>query len=312
MINERDYDLVLMDMQMPVMDGVAATGAIRSNPRFVSLPIIAMTANAMESDREICIKAGMNDHVAKPIDPDHLFATLKRWITVHEPVLASEPPAKETGNGFAEIAPQIPEIEGVDVVDGLRRIAGNQRLYRQLLVKFAATYADADVQIASALQSGDGSAAQRIAHTVKGVAGNIGVKEVRFAAERLEKAIRESHEAVPSLLQDFASILRPQIHSIERALDDSFIPASENVAKKEFDSVAASINVARLRVLLEASDGDAEETFRTLQRGLSGHIEKVRLDALGAAIDDFDFSGALQKLDDITQGLELNQGKAKG
>ena len=180
-----------------------------------------------------------------------------------------------------------------------------------MLVKFAAKYADADVQISSALQSGDGNAAERIAHTVKGVAGNIGVKEVRFAAERLEKAIRESHEAVPSLLQDFTSILRPQIHSIERALGDSSMSTSESAAKKEFDSVAASINVARLRVLLEASDGDAEETFRTLQRGFSGHIEKVRLDALGADIDDFDFSGALQKLDEITQGLELSQGKAK-
>ena len=212
MINEKDYDLVLMDMQMPVMDGVAATRAIRSNPRFLSLPIIAMTANAMESDREICIKAGMNDHVAKPIDPDHLFATLKRWITVRGPVPSSDAPPKEAGKLIAEIPPQIPAIEGVDVVDGLKRVGGNQRLYKELLVKFAAKYADADVQISSALQSGDGNAAERIAHTVKGVAGNIGIKEVRFAAERLEKAIRDSHEGVPSLLQDFASILRPQIY----------------------------------------------------------------------------------------------------
>ena len=312
MVNEKDYDLVLMDMQMPVMDGVAATHAIRSNPRFLSLPIIAMTANAMESDREICIKAGMNDHVAKPIDPDHLFATLKRWITVRSAVPSSDVPSKEAGNSIAEIPPQIPAIEGVDVVDGLKRVGGNQRLYKELLVKFAAKYADADVQISSALQSGDGNAAERIAHTVKGVAGNIGIKEVRFAAERLEKAIRDGHEGVPSLLEDFTSILRPQIHSIERALCDSVGSTSESAAKTDLDSVAASIDVARLRVLLEASDGDAEETFRTLQSALSGHIEKVRLDALGAAIDDFDFSGALQKLDEIAQEIELSQRKANG
>jgi signal transduction histidine kinase/DNA-binding response OmpR family regulator/HPt (histidine-containing phosphotransfer) domain-containing protein len=310
MINEKDYDLVLMDMQMPVMDGVAATRAIRSNPRFLSLPIIAMTANAMESDREICIKAGMNDHVAKPIDPDHLFATLKRWITVRGPVPSSDSQAQEAGNVISEIPPQIPEIEGVDVVDGLRRVAGNQRLYKELLLKFAAKYADADVQIASSLQGGDGIAAERMAHTVKGVAGNIGIKEVRFAAERLEKAIRDSHEAVPSLLRDFTSILRPQVHSIEKAFGDSVTPTSENVSKKDFDSAAAAIDLARLRVLLEASDGDAEETFRTLKSALSGHIEKVRLDALGAAIDDFDFSGALKKLDEIAQELELNHGRA--
>jgi two-component system, sensor histidine kinase and response regulator len=90
------------------------------------------------------------------------------------------------------------------------------------------------------------------------------------------------------------------------------VSTSESAAKTDLDSVAASIDIARLRVLLEASDGDAEETFRTLQSALSGHIEKVRLDALGAAIDDFDFSGALQKLDEIAQGIELTQRKANG
>jgi two-component system sensor histidine kinase/response regulator len=80
MIAGNDYDLVLMDMQMPVMDGVEATRIIRTNPRHVTLPIIAMTANAMASDREICLEAGMNDHIAKPIDPDQLFGVLLRWI----------------------------------------------------------------------------------------------------------------------------------------------------------------------------------------------------------------------------------------
>jgi two-component system, sensor histidine kinase and response regulator len=312
MINEKEYDLVLMDMQMPVMDGVAATAAIRSNPRFLPLPIIAMTANAMESDRDICLKAGMNDHVAKPIDPDKLFATLTRWITVRRPVLSPDPPIRETINGLPETAAQIPEIEGVDVVDGLRRVAGNQRLYRQLLEKFAAKYADADVQISSALQSGDRNAAERIAHTVKGVAGTIGSKQVQFAAERLERAIRECNEGVPFVLQDFTSILRPQIQSMGRALSESCISKSEEVSKKDIDPVAASLNVARLRILLEASDGDCEDTFRTLQSVLSGHIETVRLDALGADISDFDFSGALRKLDEIARELELSPGKANG
>jgi two-component system, sensor histidine kinase and response regulator len=316
MINEKDYDLVLMDMQMPVMDGVAATGAIRSDPRFLSLPIIAMTANAMESDREICLKAGMNDHVAKPIDPDRMFAVLKRWITVRHPVLSADTPVREAGNASSEIQLPVPEIEGVDVVDGLRRVAGNQRLYRQLLVKFAATYGDAGAQISSSLQGGDRNAGERIAHTVKGVAGNIGINRVRFAAERLEKGIRENDDAVPSLLQDLTSILRPQIDSIERALAKSLISASENgpksesASKKDLDFVAAFLNLARLRVLLEASDGASEEAFRTLQSVLSGHIENERLDGLGAEIDDFDFCAALGTLDEIAQELELSQGQA--
>ena len=143
------------------------------------------------------------------------------------------------------------------------------------------------------LQSGDRGAAERIAHTVKGVAGNIGITRVRFAAERLEKGIRENDEAVPSLLQDFASLLRPQVESIDTALSGSAITTSEDVAKKDLDSAAAELDVARLRTLLEASDGDSEETFRSLQSHLSGHIERARLDALGADINDFDFPGAL-------------------
>ena len=153
----------------------------------------------------------MNDHVAKPIDPDRMFATIKRWIKVRHPVSMSEAQVSEVVAASSEAIEPIPEIEGVDQADGLKRVGGNQRLYRQLLVKFAAKYADADEQVSSALQSGDRNAAERMAHTVKGVAGNIGIKQVQFAAERLEKAIRESDEAVPSILQNFASLLHPQI-----------------------------------------------------------------------------------------------------
>jgi two-component system, sensor histidine kinase and response regulator len=211
MVGEHDYDLVLMDMQMPVMDGIAATQAIRSNPRFRTLPIIAMTANAMEGDREKCLQAGMNDHVSKPIDPDLLYAAVKRWVKPrHAP--HSEPSPKKI---VAAPPETLPAIEGVDLADGLRRVGGNERLYRQLLVKFAAKNGDAGLQISAALRSGDLKMAERIAHTVKGVAGNLGIKRVQFAAEKLEKAIRDGDGAVSAILQDFTSLLRPQMVAIE-------------------------------------------------------------------------------------------------
>jgi two-component system, sensor histidine kinase and response regulator len=312
MISEKDYDLVLMDMQMPVMDGVSATKAIRSDPRFLSLPIIAMTANAMDTDREMCIQAGMNDHVAKPIDPDQLFATIKRWIKVRRPIPSPEVPVNKAEAASSPVVTHIPEIEGVDLTDGLKRVGGNQRLYRELLVKFAAKFADAGVQVSSALQSGDRSGAERIAHTVKGVAGNIGIKQVQFAAEKLEKAIREGDEAVPVILQDFAALLRPQAEAIERALGKSTTPMPEIGANKNFDPVAASREVARLRSLLEASDAASGKTFRNLQSVLSGKIETAQLDALSAEIGNFDFSGALRKLDEIAQEIGLDQREAKG
>jgi signal transduction histidine kinase/CheY-like chemotaxis protein len=310
MVSKHDYDLVLMDMQMPVMDGVAATKAIRSNPRFSELPIIAMTANAMDADREISRQAGMNDHVSKPIDPDAMFGTIMRWIKPRhaEP---SEPPAQRVEGTASQNLACLPEIDGVDMKDGLKRVGGNSRLYRELLMKFAAKHSDAGLQVSDALHIGDRNAGERIAHTVKGVAGNIGIKPVQFAAEKLEKAIRESDPAVDTMLQDFTSVLRAQIDAIEQALPLETL-VLEIEPKKSFDPIAASLEITRLRSQLKASDGDSEETFRTLQSILTSQVEKARLDALGADISNFDFSGAMLKLDEIVREHSLNWEEVKG
>ncbi len=310
MVGEHDYDLVLMDMQMPVMDGVAATKAIRSNPRFHDLPIIAMTANAMDADREICRQAGMNDHVSKPIDPDAMFATVMKWIKPR-PARPSEPPAQKVESASPQNLSDLPEIDGVDIKDGLKRVGGNSRLYRDLLMKFAAKHSDAGLQIADALHVGDRNTAERIAHTVKGVAGNISIKPVQFAAEKLEKAIRESDSAAPTMLKDFTSALRTQIDAIEQALPLETL-VLEIEPKKSFDPIAVSQEITRLRSQLKTSDGASEETFRTLQSVLAGQVEKAQLNALGADISDFDFAGALSKLDDLAKEHNLNHEEVKG
>jgi CheY-like chemotaxis protein len=310
MVAEHDYDLVLMDMQMPVMDGIAATKAIRSNPRFRTLPIIAMTANAMGLDREMCREAGMNDHLTKPIDPDTMFTTVMKW-TKPRRAESSKPPPQKVEPASSQDLSGLPEIEGIDVKDGLKRVGGNVQLYRGLLTKFAARNNDTGLQVTAALHSGDREVAQRIAHTVKGVAGNIGIKRVQAAAERLEKAIRENNSAIPSILQDFTSALRTQIDAIEQALPTA-APAPESESRKNFDPMAASHEIRLLRSQLEASGGDSAETFRTVQSVLTGQVEKAQLDALGADISDFDFAGALLKLDDIVREHSLNREEVKG
>ena len=310
MVGEHDYDLVLMDMQMPVMDGIAATKAIRSNPRFRTLPIIAMTANAMDVDREMCREAGMNDHVSKPIDPEAMFTTVIKWTKPHRARL-SEPPAQKVEALSSHNPSDLPEIEGIDIKDGLRRVGGNVQLYRGLLVKFAAKHNDAGLQVTAALDRKDHEVAQRIAHTVKGVAGNIGIKRVQAAAERLEKAIRDNNSAIPTILQDFTSVLRTQIDAIERA-SLAAAPTPETESRKRFDPIAASHEIKVLRSQLEASGGESEEAFRTVQSVLKGKVEKARLDALGADISDFDFAGALSKLDDIVRDHSLTQKEVKG
>ena len=128
-------DLIVMDIQMPVMDGYTATKMIRKDQKFQNLPIIAMTANAMVGDRDEAIKSGMNDHVAKPIDPQHLFATLVKWIEPGEREIPKGNRQKAIGNREEIDFPD--SLPGIDIKTGLNRVGGNKKLYRDLLVKYS-------------------------------------------------------------------------------------------------------------------------------------------------------------------------------
>ena len=301
------FDAVLMDLQMPEMDGYQATANLRSDARFAELPIIAMTAHATIEERQRCLDAGMNDHVSKPIDPDNLFSTIMRWSRL-----------RQTQADGAHAAPRIaadevllPNIAGIDLADGLRRVGGNRRLYRDLLGQFADKQSDAAAQISAALKGGDQKLAERIAHTVKGVASNIGISEVQSTAQKLEKAIREGHDSVPPLLDEFVVLLATQVHAIEHALNASAPVNSERAPLPPFHGEAASNAIARLRVLLEASDGDTDEAFRSLRDAVAGAVEKTMLDALNASISDFDFDAALVKLSEIGEHCSRNGGQVE-
>jgi signal transduction histidine kinase/CheY-like chemotaxis protein len=293
------FDVVFMDLQMPEMDGFTATKLLRSDPRLQKFPIIAMTAHALVEERQRCLDAGMNDHVSKPIDPDNLFATLMRWAKPRPKQVADSQAPPLPTKAFDEVV--IPEIAGINTADGLKRVAGNRRLYRDLLGQFAAKEGTAADQISTALKSGDLKLAERIAHTVKGVAGNIGITDVQSLAQKLEKALRDGEGTVSALLVDFANVVSAQVHAIERALFDSAPTQPEEVRTSPFNEEAAAAAIARLRVLLEASDGDAEESFRSLQHAVAGVVEKTQLDGLIASINDFDFDAALVKLDGIAK-----------
>ncbi len=299
------FDVVFMDLQMPEMDGLTATRLLRADPRFSALPIIAMTAHALVEERERCLAAGMNDHVTKPIDPDVLFATLARWAKPrHDHATEAPHPPSKTSDEIV-----IPTIEGVDVMAGLGRVVGNRKLYRSLLTQFSEKQADAATQISAALKSGDSVLAERIAHTVKGVAGNIGITKVQFAAETIEKAIRHQDPAVSTLLAEFDSLLRAQVQGIAEALAKTeSAPSPPNIHAK-FDSVAATAALNNLRRLLEASDGDAEDAFLLLQGAIGDQVPPHLISALGNAIHDFEFEAALTNLDELANGLGIDQGQ---
>ncbi len=288
------FDVVLMDLQMPEMDGYTATKLLRADPQFKNLPIIAMTAHALVEERQRCLEAGMNDHVTKPIDPDALIAALRRWTK----------PRKQDGIAAAakpapEVEIKLPEIEGIDFEDGLKRVAGNRRLYRGLLEQFVSREMDAGGRIAAAIRGGDYILAGRIAHTVKGVAGNLGIRPVQSAAEKIEKAIREEGTVGAALIEGFGTTLGNIVRAIQQGLAGTESAEMAARVQEAFDPGAASSAVARLRALIEANDGDAADTFMDVQKALGGVVDKSQLDFLRDAIADFDFDRALPLLSEI-------------
>ena len=294
------YDVVFMDLQMPEMDGFTATRLIRAHPQLQSLPIIAMTAHALVEERQNCLDAGMVDHVTKPIDPETLLSTLLRWAKPHPAEVGSMARPVRTVDEIT-----LPAIPGIDVTGGIKRVAGNKRLYRDLLFQFVAKQADAPKQVSAALNSGDVELAGRLAHTVKGVAGNLGIGEVFSTAEKLEKAIRHKGRADAGVLEEFSAAIGRQVEAIRQAMEEMKERMAEralaDAGDAAFDAKAAGVSIARLKALLEACDGEAAEAYVDVERALAGVAVRPHLDALNTAITEFDFEAALTQLDKIAE-----------
>jgi signal transduction histidine kinase/DNA-binding response OmpR family regulator len=316
MVSKGAYDLVMMDMQMPVMDGIAATKAIRRNPQFKTLPILAMTANVMAADREKCIEAGMNDHVSKPIDPDELFAALLRWIKPRagsgSPKLNvtsfanASSPASASGTSQAAAATAVAEtnleIAGIDTKSALRRTGGNRMRYEALLQKFAGQSTGSVTEIRAALSAGDTQTAARAAHSLKGAAANLGVIEVAELAAKAEAAIQAGQSAGESL-QSLESSLASAVAAIRAALPDQTATAA-GVAPSG-DPATVREPLKRLNELLKNDDGDAADFILEARPRLAGALTEAELSALSAQIGNFDFAAALHSISTITARLSL-------
>ena len=215
MLQEAQFDGVLMDMQMPVMDGVTATRLIRKNPNFSKLPIIALTANVMVSQQNEFLDAGITDHIAKPIDPDRLVATLAKWVRPTWPTRSTP-----IGQAVQYSAPvQFPDLPGVNVAESVRRIGGNAPLYFSLLDKFRDNQRDFATSFREALSADDRVTAERLAHTLRGIAGTLGAESLQESAGILEKCIKKNESGeIDSLLARVDKELASFIASIDQAL----------------------------------------------------------------------------------------------
>jgi CheY-like chemotaxis protein/HPt (histidine-containing phosphotransfer) domain-containing protein len=207
------FHAVLMDIQMPVMDGFAATDAIRSSPLLKSIPVIAMTAHAMTGDREKGLAAGMDDYVTKPIDPENLIRTLAKWIHIDK----RPEHGTERGGGRPHSPIELPEtLDGLDMEKGLVRVGGNRRLFRNLLFKFRTDYAGAASELANLMTAGRLEDARRLAHSVKGVAGNLGAEALAGAAGNLETTIaRDGADASSQTTSAFTRELKRTVAALQ-------------------------------------------------------------------------------------------------
>jgi CheY-like chemotaxis protein len=292
-----------MDMQMPVMDGIEATRIIRSNPRHESLPIIAMTANAMASDRQLCLNAGMNDHIAKPIDPDQLFGVLLRWI--HRPE-GDEAAARLDGVALPKPANQASEpelvIPGIDVRAGLRRTGGNRKRYEALLRKFADQQAGTIDTMRAAFSIGDVGAAERAAHSLKGAAGTLGAVSLSETAAIAESAVR-TKDGIESALSSLARSLATVLQAIGTALPDE---SGGNGSIPTRDPATVEEPLARLKRLLETDDGEAADFIINAGPNLAGVLTPTEIKTLSDRVGNFDFDAALACLSGIASRLQIN------
>jgi two-component system sensor histidine kinase/response regulator len=298
-VEGHNYDLVLMDIQMPVMDGYEATQRIRAERRFAELPIIALTAHALNEERQKALESGMNGQISKPIDPDLLFDTLEQYCrrsrrpSTGAPEARSEPAPEKGPPG----SPGILQIPGIDVTGALKRVVGNEGLYRDLLRSYAKEQEGAGTRILEALKQRDPVLAERMAHTIRGVSGNIGATEVQGAAEELEDAIGKGYqdERLEEILKRFSIALEQTIARIRSAL-----PQRD---EKRHEAAREPISLQQLTGYLDTVIGLAEESdtkasgyLKTVKDEMAAHFSPEEVETVEAALKAYDFHAALQIL----------------
>ncbi|MBF0161594.1 MAG: response regulator [Magnetococcales bacterium] len=291
-VAEARFDMILMDMLMPVMDGLTTARRLREESLIPpEVPILAMTANAMAGDRERCLAAGMQDHIAKPIDPDILYMRILQYL---KPGLDGRAlaPSRPSSGGSSDF----PVLEGVDVQKGLRNVGGDGGIYRSILGKFVTNQGDACVRMAMQMEAGDHATLERTAHSLKGVAATIGALQLADSAARLEKIIQTPSQwhAWPTELARTTDELARVLSAIQTAWE---IPATLDKQEGQQGEPVAPEQLAPLfRKAIQnllAYDAAAEGVVAELAVLVQDGERKERLDRIKAALSAYDFDACL-------------------
>ncbi|MEB3321074.1 MAG: response regulator [Cyanobium sp.] len=301
---ELPCDVVLLDLNMPEMDGWECARRIRSQAHWQSLPVLAMTAHAMQQERDRCLAIGMQDHITKPINPDHLYERLRHWGS--RAGGGAEAPLSRTARTDAALL----ELEGFDTGGALRRVAGNAGLYRRLLRSFHQTQADALERLERELARNALAEAEHIVHTVKGVAANLGATALADAAACLDDDLKAGRCSEP-LKQRFGAQLALTFSQLSAffSVDPDPIDAGDGPGDEEGDGAMdpGGADPGQLaeqrRLLLEtldgylaSGDGEALELVASRRRELITHLGRDGHAQLAARLERFDFSAARQLL----------------
>lgn len=294
------YDVVLMDVQMPEMDGLAATRALRARPNFALLPILAMTANAFDADRYACLAAGMNDFVAKPVNPDELYATVLRWLAVgdhrHLPADLAKPLTTQSNSQAP--TPTVPiKLHGVDTAAGLAVVRGNVSKYRQLLRVFAESHREDMKRVQELLADDNALEAHRLTHNLKGVAATLGARTVSELATRLDNALRQDSSLAERT--ELAKLCDIDLRQLAEAILDlpDEISASDEAGGDITPERQQQI-LTELENLLAENNARASNLVKESANLLRAKLGD-RYPGFTRQIDVFDYEAALETLRDV-------------
>ena len=288
------FDLVLMDLQMPEMDGYEAAGILRAEKAYDAMPIVAMTAHAMVEERNKCLAVGMNDHISKPIEVDKFFVTLTRWLKPAGGNLRRVAALDET----PEAGPSLHRLPGLNAGKAMARLGGNERLYTKLLRQFMDFYGDTQEKFSAAQQAGDNESAKRIAHTLKGLAGSIGAERLAGEAAYLESSFAGED---PAEIRRLAEACFASLTIVQQGLREYFAAEQQQAAPQaatlsQEDLQRRTELLAGLSALLAEDDAAAGEYLGLHKDDLARLLPSQALQELQAAVARYDFEEALALL----------------
>ena len=308
-VANNSFDAVLMDIQMPVMDGYEASRQLRAQPELKDLPIIAMTANAMAGDREKCLAVGMNDHVAKPIVPEELYTSLVKWIPQDDsrrPTADLALPISHAGEGQELQLPSIPEI---NMQHGLRNVGGNSTMYKKILNTFTKNQGDACQLMVTHLQNGDTNSLGRTAHTLKGLSATIGAETLSALAAKIETGAEQS--AAKAVLLELVKTTAIELDIIISAISAAMLSAvAAEQPTKNCEDVAPEVLEPIFQRALQALltyDSMAESVINELSPLVASEQRKKWLRTVKEAVEAYEFEACAEHLQKwaVEEGITL-------